>query len=164
MPKRKTRIFEGTDDGEDNPWKVLESYHVFYGPGFHAVFKINKPDREGLTEERVLFMIQKHRGDKRPAEAEGGGGGKGKRARAEAAANAAEAEEGGFAADSQTHDRKIADYMNLDGPQRDYSAARETTKRNKLASVKAAEEVAELRRDHAQLLRLWERLESQPWA
>ena len=44
--------------------------------------------------------------------------------------------------------------MNLDGPQRDYSAARETTKRNKVASAKAAEEVAELRRDRAQLLRL----------
>jgi hypothetical protein len=55
-------------------------------------------------------MIQEDRGEKRRAEAEGGGGGKGKRARAEAVANAAEAEEGGFAADSQTRDRKPADY------------------------------------------------------
>ena len=70
MPKRKTRIFEGTNDGADNPWKVLSSFNVYYGHGSRETFYIQKADRKDLTEDRVLFMIQKHRGDKRPAQRE----------------------------------------------------------------------------------------------
>ena len=153
-PKKKTR-FEGTNGGDNYPWKVLKSYLVCYGPGYHSTFYINAANQKDLTEDGVLLMIGKHSADKRPAEAEGGGGGKGKRARAEAAANVAEAEEGGFAAVTQTRDRKSPDYMNLcNGRDRNYGGERATTKTNKLASAKTAEEVAELRRDHAQLLRL----------
>ena len=155
MSKKKRSVLEGDDDGEGHPWKALKDKtycNVFYGAGFHEKLRMQKA--EVTSVEAVKGKIHAHREKKRLAEADGGGGGKGKKARAEAAAIAAEAEEGGFAADSQTRDRKPADYMNLDGPQRDYSAARETTKRNKVASAKAAEEVAELRRDRAQLLRL----------
>ena len=52
-PKKKTR-FEGTDttDGGDNkPWKVMMSYHVYYGPGCHSTFYINAADQKGLTKD-----------------------------------------------------------------------------------------------------------------
>ena len=156
MPKRS--VLEGDDDGKGHPWKVQkdetrkDSCNVFYGDGFHE--KLRMQTVEVTSVEAVKSKIHAHREKKRLAEAEGGGGGKGKRAKAAADADAAEAKEGGFAADSQTRDRKSVDHMNLDGPQRDNAAARETTERNKAASAKAADEVAELRRDRAQLLRL----------
>ena len=84
MPKKKTRIFEGTNDGEDNPLKVLSSFNVYYGHGSRETFYIQKADREGLTEEVVLKKIEEDRKKKRKVEAEGGGGGKGKRAKAAA--------------------------------------------------------------------------------
>ena len=146
MSKKKRSVLEGDDDGEGHPWKALKDKtycNVFYGAGFHEKLRMQKA--EVTSVEAVKSKIHAHREKKRLAEADGGGGGKGKKARAEAAAIAAEAEEGGFAADSQTRDRKSADYMNLDGPQRDYAAARETTKRNKAAAKPMKDELEELR-------------------
>ena len=71
-PKKKTR-FEGTNGGDNYPWKVLKSYLVCYGPGYHSTFYINAANQKDLTEDGVLLMIGKHGADKRPAEAEGGG-------------------------------------------------------------------------------------------
>ena len=115
MPKRS--VLEGDDDGKGHPWKVQkdetrkDSCNVFYGDGFHE--KLRMQTVEVTSVEAVKSKIHAHREKKRLAEAEGGGGGKGKRAKAAADADAAEAKEGGFAADSQTRDRKSADCMNL---------------------------------------------------
>jgi len=161
MPRQATPLLEG-HDSEGKPWKLLANYRVYYGQGFHKYLYINKPEQKDITKESIVEKIskkeeaEKEKKRKQSSAAEEAADGNEKKMRRSAdEVTLMEAEEGGFAADSQTRDRKSADYMNLsNGRDRDYDDERETTKRNKLASAKAAEEAAELMRDHAQLLRL----------
>ena len=140
-------------------------YYTATGRGQTCKFYINKPIWDGeefkaKPMETIYKLIEQDQDSKKRAleedpEEERPAQKKGSRCRQEAANVTAEAEAAGqLVTESADRKRKPVYLMNLDGPQRDYAAARETTKRNKAISAKAAEEVAELRRDRAQLLRL----------
>ena len=153
MPQRKKPRLEGTDDGEGHRWKLLSST-VYYGPGFHEKFYLKAADSKGVTKEAVLQRIQQHREEAATAAATEGSGNKPPRLSADAAM-VAQAKMVVFATDSKRECKQV-NRMNLDGPQRDYEAARQTTARNKKAAAEVREELTALRQEREQLWRLLE--------
>ena len=152
MPRQATPLLEG-HDSEGKPWKLLANYRVYYGQGFHKYLYINKPEQKDITKESIVEKIskkeeaEKEKKRKQSSAAEEAADGNEKKMRRSAdEVTLMEAEEGGFAADSQTRDRKSADYMNLsNGRDRDYDDERATTKRNKAAAKPMKDELEELR-------------------